>query len=164
MFEELHSERLLIRALRLDDALFILNLLNSKGWLEFIGDRNVKNLSDAKTYITEILNNPRVHYFVIVLRSNDSACGILTLIQRDNLPHPDFGFALLAEYTGKGIGFEASELCLRAWTKSIKFRNLLAITKPSNTSSVRLLEKLQFHFYERQIVGGEDLAIYRLES
>jgi len=41
------------------DAAFILELLNTPGWLQFIGDRNIRNLEDAHNYL---LNGPLLSY------------------------------------------------------------------------------------------------------
>ena len=45
----LETERLNIRPLILQDAAFMLELLNSKGWIQFIGDRNVKFLRPTRS-------------------------------------------------------------------------------------------------------------------
>ena len=42
---------LLLRPTSTEDAEFIFELLNSPKWLQFIGDRKVKNIKDAKNYI-----------------------------------------------------------------------------------------------------------------
>ena len=45
------TERLLLRRLREDDAEFVLELLNEPSFLEFIGDKEVRTLGDARKYI-----------------------------------------------------------------------------------------------------------------
>jgi hypothetical protein len=47
----LETDRLLIRWLTIDDAPFILKLVNEPAWLRFIGDRGVKNIEDARNYL-----------------------------------------------------------------------------------------------------------------
>jgi len=39
MYRQIETERLLIRPIKITDTSFILDLLNSDGWLQFIGDR-----------------------------------------------------------------------------------------------------------------------------
>ena len=43
----LKTERLQLRQFTLDDSEFIIRLLNSEGWLKFIGDRNVQTKEQA---------------------------------------------------------------------------------------------------------------------
>ena len=47
----LQTERLSLRRLTLDDAPFIFKLVNEPAWLRFIGDKNVRNLEDAREYL-----------------------------------------------------------------------------------------------------------------
>ena len=47
----LETERLVLRRVTTDDAPFILELLNEPSFLEFIGDKGVRNLDDARNYI-----------------------------------------------------------------------------------------------------------------
>ena len=47
------TERLLLRPSGLQDAAFILELLNMPKFLQNIGDRKVRTIQDAKNYIAE---------------------------------------------------------------------------------------------------------------
>ncbi len=45
------TERLLINPLSTYDDYFILELLNTEGWIKFIGNRNIHSQADASAYI-----------------------------------------------------------------------------------------------------------------
>ena len=47
------TKRLLIRPVIIEDAPFILELMNTPKWIQFIGDRNVKTVDAASNYIKE---------------------------------------------------------------------------------------------------------------
>ena len=47
----LETDRLSLRRLTVEDATFILRLVNEPSWLRFIGDKGVKTLEDARNYI-----------------------------------------------------------------------------------------------------------------
>ncbi|MGB5850101.1 MAG: hypothetical protein WBH40_16555, partial [Ignavibacteriaceae bacterium] len=47
----LETERLVLQELSIDDAEFILTLLNTPAWLEYIGDKNVRTIEDAVNYL-----------------------------------------------------------------------------------------------------------------
>lgn len=55
----LETERLRLRELTLEDAVFIFELVNDPAWLRYIGDRGVRTLEDARRYI---LDGPRASY------------------------------------------------------------------------------------------------------
>ena len=47
----LETNRLTLRWLNVGDANFILQLLNEPSWIQYIGQKNVRSLEDAKSYI-----------------------------------------------------------------------------------------------------------------
>lgn len=158
MLVSLRTSRLKIRPLRLEDANFILALLNGEGWLKFIGDRKVKSLDDARKYIKRIQEKPHFSYSVMELLDSQKAIGVVSLLLRDGEEIPDFGFALLPEYEGQGYAFEASSSYLSIVKKS--FERVCAITLPGNVKSVTLLRKLGFNYLETRRKGEEVLAYY----
>jgi len=87
------TARLLIEPLQSSDHPFILDLVNTPGWLEFIGDRNLHSVSEAIVYINKIINNPSIKYWVIKLKESAIPIGIVSFIKRDYLQFHDIGFA-----------------------------------------------------------------------
>jgi [ribosomal protein S5]-alanine N-acetyltransferase len=51
----IETNRLVLKSLKLDDFSFIKNLVNTEGWIKFIGDRNIKTNDDAENYIKKIM-------------------------------------------------------------------------------------------------------------
>ncbi|MBI2730086.1 MAG: GNAT family N-acetyltransferase [Sphingobacteriales bacterium] len=142
MLTAMETERLVIEPITLNDNLFILELLNTEGWIKFIGDRNVHSPEDATQYIQRILNNPKFNYFVFRLKENNIPIGLVTFLQRDDLDYPDIGFAMLPAYSKKGFSYEASKKVMDEIINSGKHEKVLAITLKDNYQSIRLLEKL----------------------
>ena len=151
------TERLLLRAMNTDDAAFIAELLNTAGWIKFIGDRNVRTSEDAGNYIQKILTNPAISYRVVTLQEDETAIGVVTFIKRDYLDHHDIGFAFLPAYNKQGYAFEATKEVLTDLLNTGEYSTILATTIPENISSIQLLKKLGFTF-SKQIVH-ESLAL-----
>lgn len=156
----LTTSRLSLGDLSIADAAFIQELVNTPGWLQFIGNRNVNNIEDAICYIEKILANPNVSYRVARLKDDGTAVGVVTLIQRDYLAYPDIGFAFLPAFTGKGYAFEATETILKGLTQ--QHPNLFAITIKENDKSIKLLESLGFTFSSSIQNEGETLELFSL--
>jgi RimJ/RimL family protein N-acetyltransferase len=162
--KEILTDRLILHELETHNHLFIFELVNSAGWLEFIGDRNIRTAEDALAYVEKIIASPFIKYWKVKLKANDLPVGIITLIKRDNLEHYDIGFAFLPGYTGTGYAFEASKAMLDSLPETILGDKILAITTEKNTRSVKLLEKLKFT-YERQVdTSGKTLLQYALSA
>jgi RimJ/RimL family protein N-acetyltransferase len=142
MYVHLQTERLSLRPLNPEDSPFIFRLLNTEGWLTFIGDRNVTNTRDAKDYIQKILCQTKYFYTVVELKETGQAIGIVTFLERENQKYPDIGFALLPEFERKGYTFEACKRYLEEVKSINKYENILGITLSNNVKSINLLRKL----------------------
>jgi [ribosomal protein S5]-alanine N-acetyltransferase len=164
MKKTLQSNRLLLQPLRLNDAGFLLNLVNTPDWVRFIGDRNVKSEATALKYTQSILDNPDVIYWVVRLKDTKTPVGIISLVKRDYLNHPDLGFAFLPDHSGKGYAFEAATAVLTTLSLPGEHSVLLAVTIPQNTRSIALLERLRFSFLKEMEIAGENLRVYSISN
>ena len=146
----LETERLTVRKLNVDDAPFILTLLNEPSFLRYIGDKQVRNLDDARRYI---LDGPVTSYgrhgfglSLVELKNSHMPIGMCGLLKREELPDPDIGFAFLPDFWTKGYAFEAAAAVLKDARERLKLNRVLAIVNPDNDASIKLLQKLGFKF------------------
>lgn len=149
----LTSERLRLRRLEADsqaDAVFLVELLNQRSFIDNIADRGVRSPEDAVRYMHE---GPLTSYekfgfglWLVERLADDAPIGLCGLLQRDYFEHPDIGYALLDRHNGNGYGFEAAAATL-AWGWNVRgMTHIVASTAPDNRDSIRLLEKLGFRF------------------
>lgn len=162
------SARLSVREFTPDDALFIVRLVNTPGWLEFIGDKKIRTPDDALGYLT---NGPfesyrKFRFGMWHVSKTDSAepIGMCGLLQRQGLPHPDLGFAFLPEHHGNGYAFEAAGTTVGLGFQMFNLDKIFAITMHSNARAQYLLKKVGMT-YERDIriaTSGkeEELMLY----
>ena len=158
------TARLFLRTLNAGDTAFIFELLNSAGWIKFIGDRNIKTSEDADKYIQKIITNPDINYRVVTLPDTETAIGLVTFIKRNYLNHPDIGFAFLTAYNKQGYAFEATKEVLNDLLSSGEHTTILATTIPENSSSIQLLKKLGFHFSKEITNDGEVLQVFAINK
>lgn len=165
---EFRTPRLRLRPFENGDAPFILNLLNSAGWLRYIGDRNIRNLEDAELYLrAKILRSYEdLGYGLLLVSSLQSgeALGMCGLVKREGLDFPDLGFAFLPEHTGKGYALESARAVLDGAKENLSYEKLQAITLAGNLASIRLLNKLGM-YYKGQVNLPDDpetLLLYEL--
>ena len=163
----IETERLSLREFTADDAAFILELLNSPGWLQFIGDRNIKNLTDAERYIEATLQKSYktngFGFYAIWLKDEEKPIGMSGLVKRDFLEVMDVGFAMLPEFTNKGYAVEAAAATLNFAKTNLNVNRLGAIALPANSRSITLLQKLGFSFQEMVKSNGEELSLFMKE-
>ena len=161
----LETDRLVLRRLTLNDAPFILELVNEPSFLRYIGDRGVRSLQDARRYL---LTGPIASYerfgfglYLIFLKATGDAVGMCGLLKRDTLPDVDVGFALLPGHWRQGYAAEAASAVLDYGRTRLGLKRIVAITSPDNVASIALLEKIGLKV-EGMIRLGDDPREVRL--
>ena len=162
----LETERLRLREFTLNDTHFIIELLNSPGWIQYIGERNVKTEEQAIAYLQ---NGPLKSYAengyglsMVEIKEDATPVGMCGILNRDTLETPDIGFAFLPAYNGKGYGFEIASATLAHAQTAWGIPKISAITLPANRRSIQLLEKIglqlvrRFSFPDKE----EELLLY----
>lgn len=144
----LSTGRIHMRWLTDEDSEFIIQLLNSKSFLDNVGDRGVRNTEDAMMYIKKMRDNYETQGFGFYLVESHSGekMGISGIIHRAGLSHPDIGFAFLPDYWGKGLALESAMAVKKLAENDLGMKKILAIVSPGNISSKKLLEKLSLRF------------------
>src|SRR5207237_9798348 len=106
----LETDRLVLRWLAVEDAEFIFDLLNQPSFLQFIGDKGVRTIDDARNYI---LTGPIASYrrfrfglYLTELKPTQAPIGICGLLKRETLDDVDAGFAFLPQYWRLGYTFD----------------------------------------------------------
>jgi RimJ/RimL family protein N-acetyltransferase len=155
----LETERLTLRRLTVEDAAFMLDLLNQPSFLRFIGDRGVRTLDDARAYIlkgpVEMYERHGFGIYLTALKKEGTPVGTCGLIKRDFLEDVDIGFAFLPGFWGQGYAYEAASAVLAYGRNEIGLQRIVAITAQDNRSSIRLLEKIGLRFERLIRLNGE---------
>lgn len=148
-FEPLiETERLALRQLTVDDAEFMLSLLNDASFMHNVGDRGVRTIEEAEQYLENgpIESYARLGYglYLVARKADGVTAGICGLVKRDALTDPDLGYALLPASRRAGIAREAGEAIVKYARNTLRLTRLLAIVAPYNYPSIRILHRLGF--------------------
>jgi RimJ/RimL family protein N-acetyltransferase len=149
----IRTHRLELRQLELHDAEFILELLNEVQFLRYIGDKGVRTLDDARSYI---LKGPRDSYerhgfgLYAACLLDGTPAGICGLVRRDGLEDVDVGFAFLSRHCAQGYAVESASAVLAHAKRVLRLQRIVAITSPENFASIAVLERIGLKF-ERMI-------------
>ncbi|MEJ9112126.1 GNAT family N-acetyltransferase [Bacillus paramobilis] len=160
----LETERLVLRWFDIKDAPFILELVNDPAWIQFIGDKRIKNLDDAKKYIlngpVDMYNKMGFGLYLVERKEDLTPLGMCGLIKRDTLEDVDIGFAFLEKFRSKGYGFESASAVIDYGVQKLGLKRIVAITTIDNINSGKLLEKIGLQFEEIISDSGEDLKLF----
>ncbi|MBA5764201.1 GNAT family N-acetyltransferase [Vibrio sp. 404] len=142
------TERLIVRHFALSDAEFIVRLLNQQSFIRYIADKNVRTKKDAINYLNQ---GPMASYAkygfglsLVMLKECHTPIGMCGVLKRDELEHPDLGYAFLDEFAGKGYASEAAAKTLTSTMKQSALDTVLAVTLLDNARSNKLLNTVGF--------------------
>ena len=161
------TERLILREVTEADAAFINALLNTEGFLKYIGDRGVRTDDEARVFIRDRYRKSYSDngYGLYAVESKESGVpvGICGFVRRGTLPGPDLGFAFLPEHERKGYGYESALAMMSYGREKLAFTRVLAITSMDNDASIALLEKLGFTFDKLIDSNGEQIRLFSID-
>ena len=166
----LETERLVLSRLSYDHCEFIFELVNEPSFKQYIGDKDVNSMEDARRYLRE---GPIESYhlfgyglFLVTLKDTKEPAGICGLVRREEFDDPDLGFAFLSRYRRNGYAGESAEAVLEYGFGSLELGRIIAIADPDNEPSVRLLERLGFVYEcEVRMTGDDhDISMFAIES
>jgi RimJ/RimL family protein N-acetyltransferase len=152
------TKRLLLRKINVEDAAFVLRLVNEPSFLSNIGDKGLKNLPDAEQFILEGYwtnqEHPGYGMFLVALKDGGEPIGGCGLLYRKVLDVIDIGFAFLPEYWNRGFAYEAAEAIMKYGYSTLGVKKIVGLTSEDNFGSINLLKKLGMDF--KKIVKMSD--------
>jgi RimJ/RimL family protein N-acetyltransferase len=166
----LETPRLLLRHFTLDDAAFILRLLNEPSFIQNVGDKGVRTREQASGYLRDgPIKSYQTHghgLYLVALKEPLQPIGMCGLLKRDQFDEVDLGYAFLPEFWSKGFAYESASAVLSYGLNVWGRAKTLAIVSPDNSASIKVLEKLGFAFshYVRMQPEASEVALYEWQQ
>ncbi|MGB1216311.1 MAG: GNAT family N-acetyltransferase [Saprospiraceae bacterium] len=165
----IETERLLLRPVGLEDAAFVLELVNTPKWLQNIGDRNIHTLEEAEEYIKARYkaqeNELGFCNFVLLRKEDGMTIGNCGIYNREGVEGVDIGFSLLPQFEKMGYAYEASSRIRDFAIETLNLKKISGITIKENIPSRNLLEKLGLTFKKNIRIPNDDanLMLFEME-
>lgn len=171
-FQNLESERLLLRQMTIDDADEVFAIRGNPELMKFIPRPILTKKEEAIALINtinqKIIEGEAINW-AITLKPSNKLIGYLGhyRIQWENY-RSEIGYMLLPEAQGKGISTEAIQLIVEYGFEKMKMHSLEAVIDPENYASARVLQKNDFvkeaNFRENEYFDGRfwDSEVYSL--
>lgn len=158
----LETNRLVLRELTIADAPFLCALLNEPSYLTNIGDRGVRTVEQAATFIeARFVASYRAHGYGhwLVESKTGTPMGCCGLINREALGEIDVGYVLRPAFWNQGFAFEAASAVM-AWGRARGLGRIVGVISKGNAVSIHLLEKLGLRFEKPVQLNGEWIHLY----
>jgi RimJ/RimL family protein N-acetyltransferase len=163
----LDTARLVLREFNVDDAGFMLRLVNEPSWLKYIGDRKVYTLADAERYLTEgsikSYSDHGFGFWKVELKSTGKPWALPACAKRDYLDDVDIGLLFCLNLQGRAMRYEAAEAIVLYAKEKLGLTRLVAFNTKDNIASSGLLMKLGFQLERSLMLEGEELNLFGKE-
>lgn len=159
------TARLWLRPLTELDALDMAVALGNPRVTKHIGSGRPKSFEETLEYIAyQSMHDRRYGYSLWGMeRKSDGRvigqCGLWHLEGTDEI---DLAYTLAEDIWGQGYATEASEAWLKLAFEGMKLDRVVAVSKPENPASLRILEKLGFQYERDDIFYGCHCRYYAI--
>ncbi len=139
-----------------------------------VGDPNVmkfwasgpdKNPSSTEQRIAAMASHWQIHGFGdwgVVEKASGKLIGFCGLHYITDMVEVNIGYAIERTRWHQGFGLEASKAVLDFGFQELRLKVIVAVIRPNNRASIRLVEKLGLGFWKAFIWQGEDRVAYRI--
>lgn len=162
----LHTKRMLMRPLRLEDAQALNRLNSDHQVMRHIGPLQT-SVALTRQYLKDSpLRDYQLYGYgrhALVHQANNEFIGFCGLKFLPDFNEVDIGYRLLPSYWGQGLAFEAAQAAMQFGKEQLGLKRIIGMAMPDNQASIRLLQKLGMQ-YEKQVTHlGTECVYYAIE-
>jgi len=161
----LESDRVYLRELNENDVDMLFELHNNKETMKYMPYNSIsyeKAIYDVDDYASVSKLHPGFGMWATVLKDTDEVIGWTCLKKLPNSDDVEIGYRYLPQYWSKGY---CTEICLSLIGYGFDTMNLseiIAIVRPDNKASVRVIEKLNMRYIQMEKHYGMELKRYSI--
>ena len=171
-FPVLESQRLKLRALRMDDVPVLYEMRTNPLMNRYTDRSRLQTMEEAEEKmktILEMVEKREGIAWAIELKESKVQIGDISFwrIIKEHY-RAEIGYALLPDYWDKGYMREAARCAIDYGFSMLNFHSIEANVNPNNAASIKLLEKMNFvreaYYKENYYYNGKflDSAVYSL--
>jgi RimJ/RimL family protein N-acetyltransferase len=156
----LETNRLFLRQFNENDIDAVFAMRSDAGVMRFIREPQAQR-SEAENWIKLVSSRwekEKIGFCAVIKKSSNQFigwCGLWRLTETDEI---ELGYALIEDFQGKGFAVEAAEAFLHYGFETLNLREIVAVARPENRASWRVMERLGMtydytgNFYDRDLV------------
>ncbi len=163
---EIETERLKLIKFTLKDLDELHRLYNNPKVMKSMGKGILTRAKTEEKILTTIEHWQKNNFGVwaVVHKIDNKMIGRCGLYFLDNTPEVQLGYLLDPEYWHQGLATEASKASLRYGFEELKLKEIVAIAKPKNIASQKLMEKLGMKYEKDANYYQTDVVYYKISK
>ena len=147
----------------LDDAYEYWPLVSDPAVLRHTGEAPLGSLDEVRELLSaRPLHDYEVHGYgrlACVEIATGKLVGFCGLKYLEDLGETDVGYRFLPQYWGQGFATESARAIIRYGVETLGLTRIIGLVAPNNSSSVRVLEKLDMTFERRVTVEDHPVEL-----
>ena len=160
------TERLLLREFNISDAEKMYQLNSDPDVIRFTGDAPFESVEIAARFLKNYSDYKRNGFgrWVCIEKSSEEFIGWCGL-KKHSHEIVDIGYRFFKKDWGKGFATESAKASLAYGFNNLNLREIIGRSDAANIASIKVLEKLNMHFWKKESVDGiENAMVYRINK
>lgn len=164
--DELETSRLLLRQFTINDLADLGSIFSDPDVMRFLGkDCLPMSLEETEVALKSMIQHWHRHGFgrwAVVDSASGRLIGYAGIRSLDG--RAELVYLLAKEYWGKGLATEIAKNCLKYAIEAKGFDEVVALTRPLNSKSRRVMEKIGMHYVRDANYFGIDVVEYAISA
>ncbi|TAH39112.1 MAG: N-acetyltransferase [Bacteroidetes bacterium] len=163
---ELHTKRLILRPMKLEDAYGMYELNLPEDVFLNTGDKPFKNVDEAKTLILNYdqFEKYKMGRFSLIDKLTNDYVGWCGLKLSESKNEVDLGYRILPKFRGNGLAGEAAEKCLEYGFNTLALKSIVGKATKVNYPSIAILKNIGMTFTNEFIDHDTVCVEYSINS
>lgn len=144
----LETARLYLRPLNENDVDAIFALRRDAEFMRFIREPQTKR-AEAESWInlvSELWESDKIGFCAVIDKNSNEFIGWCGLWKLKETGETEVGYAIAENFQKKGLASEAAEKFLEYGFQQLNLEKIVAVARPENTASRRVMEKIGMNY------------------
>jgi ribosomal-protein-alanine N-acetyltransferase len=162
---QIETPRLLLRQFTPDDSDDLYGIYSNPELFKYMSNEKPLLWEQTRAVIDTFTQDWKHHNFgvwAVIYKKNQRLIGHCGLKFLENTTQIQVGYLLLKSYWGKGLGTEAAKAALKYGFEEVRLPKIVAIAKPENIASRRVMEKVGMKYEKDAYYYDNDVVYYSI--
>jgi ribosomal-protein-alanine N-acetyltransferase len=165
MYGNIETNQLRLRHFRPNDADELYRIYSNPDLFKYMSNEKSIGWQETRAVINSLIENWQQYGFgvwAVIYKRNQNLIGHCGLKFLENTSEIQLGYLLLKSYWGRGLGTEAATAALKYGFEVAKLERIVAIAKPENIASRRVMEKVGMKYEKNAYYYDNDVVYYSI--
>ena len=162
---KIETRRLQLRQFIPDDADDLYRIYSHLDLFQYMSNEKPLLRDQTRLLIYEFIENWQQHNFgvwAVIEKKHKKLIGHCGFKFLENTKEIQMGYLLLKSHWGRGLGTEAAEAVLKYGFEVAKLKRIVAIAKPENIASLRVMQKVGMKYEKNAYYYNNNVVYYCL--